>query len=234
MTASAPAQPASPSGEAAASPAVATTGAQGFQQQLAAANVAQAPAGGVTAQQADPSAPPLPPPPPPPPIPTDTPPTDTPTAGDAPIADTSGGASVQPVGEPASPASGFDGAGASAPTSTPPPAATGGLLASLGLSPGIQRMIRHARQFVPANASLHIFSTAPGAFRGKFVVPQDGVVNATPTPPAPFVAPPRVVPADDAAAPTDTPPATTAAGGPPGPGRVRPPPAAATAAHPTG
>ncbi|PZC47585.1 MAG: hypothetical protein DK306_001155 [Chloroflexi bacterium] len=218
VAASAPARSTSPSGEAAASPAVATPGGDGFPQQLAAANVAQAPADGLTAQQADPSAPPLPPPPPPPPIPTDTP-----TAGDAPIGDTSGGANVQPVGEPEPPDSGFDGAGASAPTGTPAPAATGGLLASLGLSPGIQRMIRHARQFVPANASLHIFSTAPGAFRGKFVVPQDGVVNATPT--APFVAPPRVVPTDGPAVPTDTPLPPPPPAAPPAPdGSALPPP----------
>ena len=109
---------------------------------------------------------------------------------------------MQPVGEPPGGESPFEGAGAS--TAAAP---TGGqaLLASLGLPPALQRIIREARRFVPDNATLHIFSTAPGAFRGRFIVPQQGVLNSAPPAPAPVVGPSRTVPGPDPADPSQTP-----------------------------
>lgn len=216
---------ASATATAAPSPAAAATEAPsgGFQQQLATAQVAQGDAGALP-QQADPSTPPLPPPPPPPPpIPGDAPVAEAPSGGLAP------GSTVQNVSEPADSDSDFSGDSTATAEATNGAQATAGegLLASLGLSPALQRIIRHARQFVPANASLHIFSTAPGAFRGKFVVPKEGVVNAVPSAPAPFVAPPRVVTGDGPAPAVDDPQPPPPPSAPPAPdGSTLPPPPA--------
>lgn len=181
-------------------PATRAVASESFAEQLSQAQVDQTSSESAPAQELDPSAPPMPPPPPPPPS---IPDAQAPALldADAPAASPPAG-SVQPVGEPPGGESPFEGVGAS--TAAAP---TGGqaLLASLGLPPALQRIIREARRFVPGNATLHIFSTAPGAFRGRFVVPQQGVLNSAPPAPATVVAPPRTVPGPDPADPSPTP-----------------------------
>lgn len=158
----------------AATPAPQAAASQAFQDQLAVAQVTQDDAGAVPAQEADPTAPPALPPPPPPAI------ADAPTTTTSTTTGSSSAGDVQPVGESPDGQS-FDGASATSPAS---PSGGSTLLAALGLPPALQRIIREARRFVPDNATLHIFSNGPGAFRGRFVVPQNGVLNSVPPPPA--------------------------------------------------
>lgn len=203
--------------------------------------VAQAASEAVGAQAPDPAAPPLPPPPPPS-IPEAQPPAvETPTVVDAtPPGATASGTGSSGAVQTSSGASdddgGFGGAGATTGTTESGTAGGSALLTSLVLPPALQRIIREARRFVPGDATLHIFSTAHGWFRGRFAVPQSGVLNSTPPAPPPVVGSPRTLP--DSGTPATRsiddpqPPAPPAA--PPGPGRLQPGASPAAAADSTG
>ncbi|MEE9276928.1 MAG: hypothetical protein V3V06_00780, partial [Dehalococcoidia bacterium] len=114
------------------------------------------------------------------------------------------------------------------------------VLSALGISPALSSIIKRAREAVPEGASLHIFSTEPGHFRGRFVggsgttiaAPSDSLAplspsggeSSDPLPPSPpssgdFVPqgppPPPPIPPDEIAPDEDDESATASEPAPP-------------------
>ena len=201
----------SPIAPAAGATAPASPAADGFAAVLASAGDGDASNGALPAEEPE-AAPPLPPPPPPPPAAPDA---DSPLLGDpnAPAGQADLGATPADETSPpensaaAAPQPGFEGASGTVGAAR---------LLSLGITPSLQSIVRRARRFVPPNSTLHIFSTAPGHFRGRFVPPGDGSTpaewtgpSAPPPPSTDAVEPPPPAAEPEPAVETPLPPAPT-------------------------